>query len=202
MSMQVCSASTFPSVVTTIRSLPVDKLQRAFHGVSATEHILLPVPNAPLLPSVRNIFQFGDRLHRAFTKYYQTGDCRPIFKPYAETLTHWLTGVGAGRLMTNWNYWARDGMPTGTLDALMVGNGGRRGVLEIKTTEGSGTTPRPAHLCQVGGYLNLQSNWDRTRMQDQWAILAYACPREQRWHVHMYLDVSGVIGPAETLLAA
>ncbi len=200
--MQVHSASTFPSIVTTIRSLPFDKLQRAFHGVSATEHILLPVPNAALLTSVRNIFQFGDRLHKAFTKYYHTGECRPIFKPYAKTLADWLNGVGAGRLKTDWNYRARDGMPTGRLDALMVGNGGRRGILELKTTEGSGHKPRPDHLCQIGGYLRLQSDWDRTRMQDQWAILAYACPLEQRWHVHVYQDISRVIEPAVTLLAA
>lgn len=189
------------SVVSAIQSLPFDILQNAFQGVASTEHIILPVPDAKPIEHVWNIFGFGDRLHKAFTRYYHTGECRPIFKPYAKALTDWLDDAGAGRLKTDWKYWARRGVPTGMLDALMVGRDGRRGVLEIKTTEGSGATPRPAHLCQVGGYLHLQSAWDRTEMQDQWAILAYACPLEQRWHLHEFQDISGVIEPAVTLLA-
>lgn len=190
------------SVVSAIQSLPFHAIQSAFQDVTSSEHIILPVPDAERFEHVRDIFRFGNRLHEAFTEYYHTRDCRPIFKPYAKTLTDWLNGVGAGRLKTDWKYWARRGVPAGILDALMVGHGARRGVLELKATEHSGATPRPGHLCQIGGYLNLQSNWDRTRMQDQWAILAYACPLQQRWHVHVYQDISGVIGPAETLLAA
>ncbi len=189
------------SVVAAIQSLPFDILQTAFQGVASTEHIILPVPGAKPLEHVWDIFRFGDRLHKAFTRYYHTGECQPIFKPYAKALTDWLDNAAVGRLKTDWKYWARRGVPAGILDALMIGNGARRGVLELKTTEGSGATPRPAHLCQVGGYLHLQSAWDRTEMHDQWAILAYACPLEQRWHLHEFQDISRVIEPAVTLLA-
>lgn len=189
------------SIVQRIRTLSSDAVDATFSRASATRYVALSVPTAPI-PNVRDIFTFGIRLHEALEEYCRDGTCRRIFEPYIRTLVTWLEGNGVDRLMPDWSYWATRQIPTGRLDALLVSGHRRRGVLEIKTTVAKGNEPQAKHLCQLGGYLRLQQHWDGTQPRDQWAVLAYACPRVAQWHLHVYSNVQRLAEPAYSLLRA
>lgn len=191
------------SVVTAIRSLPAATIDRAFIHVAPRDQLVLPVPTARSFEQIQKAGNFGDGLHKAFSTYARDGECSSLFRPYVTTLSRWLDAQGVGRLLADWTYYRKGGMPAGTLDALMVQNAGpRRGVLELKTTEDNGSIPRAEHLCQVGSYLTLQANWDNIAGINQWAVLAYACLRKRQWHLHVFNDVRRLAAPAEHLLAA
>jgi hypothetical protein len=155
-----------------------------------------------LLQRSTSIFAFGGGLHDAFHAHNRKGWCKPCFYPYVAALRDWLAEIGVADLLTEWGYDTRDCLPSGRLDALLLDGPTHRGVLEIKATTDDGLSARPEHVCQLGGYLALQSAWDGNAPSAQWGLLAYALPRSGCWKLHIFHDVGRLVHPAAKLLAA
>lgn len=182
--------------------MPTAELSRAFDRRQPYELATVYVGHRHLLQRSTNIFAFGEGLHDAFHDHNRKGWCKPCFYPYVAALRDWLTKRGVADILTEWDYGSRDCLPCGRLDALLLDGPVHRGILEIKATTDDGLSARPEHVCQLGGYLALQSAWDGTAASAQWGLLAYALPRSGCWKLHIVDEVSHLVRPAAKLLAA
>lgn len=190
------------SIVSSIRSMPPAELSRAFRHHQSDELATVYVGHRHLLKRSPNIFAFGEELHEAIHAHNREGWCKPCVYPYVAALREWLSERGVVDLLTEWGYDRRNCLPGGRLDALLLDGPTRRGVLEVKATTDDGMSARPEHVCQLGGYLALQSAWDGNAASAQWGLLAYALPRSGCWKLHVFHDVRNLVRPAAKLLAA
>jgi hypothetical protein len=190
------------SITSSIRALPLPHLDSEFTHAESENAIHLRVSHRHLLQPCTDLFAFGDGLHKAFDEHNRHGWCSPDYYPYVVTLRRWLDQQGVASVRTEWEYFPHNDLPAGKLDGLMLGGAARCGVLEIKATLGNGEQARPAHLCQLGGYLALQSAWRGSAPQARWGLLAYALPHHGVWKLHRFQDVARLVRSATKLLAA
>lgn len=174
------------SVVSLVRSFPPAQLSATakFAPRGRTEHVA--ATHRHLLRFEADIFEFGERLHEAFHEHNRRGTCEPSCYGWVRSLRSWLSATGAKRIKTEWQYFPRDGMPSGKLDLFASKSDCTAHVIEVKAALQCGYNPNPAHLSQAAHYAALVSAWNRLPTRKVSISICYACVRTKRWSIHTW----------------
>lgn len=190
--MLLCMATKM-TVTTYVRQVGLRRLNRL--RFPEPEHITL---DAPALHDFAGDGHFGDRLHEAFEDCVKGRPANPDFTGAVAPIGDWLSDMGVYTIRAEWLCYRRNGLPPGTLDALLLGGPRPVGIFELKSEHEGREDWFTEDALQVALYGLLLRSWNLTR-RPPWAAIAYVSPGDSDVQVYFWRNGRGLLQEAERL---